>query len=110
RHTSFSRDWSSDVCSSDLLAQALGALAQRGRMHDEHLLGAGRQQLRDGAEDSAADAYLVVLHAVGAAHRDDGRVAHRVSSPLLSIHVTTSWAMRSRGRREVSKVTDARRS
>src|SRR5690606_40677234 len=29
RHTSFSRDWSSDVCSSDLLAQTAGLEALR---------------------------------------------------------------------------------
>src|SRR5215475_14651122 len=31
RHTRFSRDWSSDVCSSDLCPSPLGSLGQMGR-------------------------------------------------------------------------------
>src|SRR5690606_39730667 len=52
RHTRFSRDWSSDVCSSDLL---LGELAVRVHVVDadaEHL-GAGRPHLVDRVAERA---------------------------------------------------------
>src|SRR5690606_39438536 len=36
RHTRFSRDWSSDVCSSDLLA--VGDLDRQPAQHEDHLV------------------------------------------------------------------------
>src|SRR5690606_39653598 len=44
RHTSFSRDWSSDVCSSDLLEQPRGLLL---RQLDDRDPGRDRQHLGD---------------------------------------------------------------
>src|SRR5690606_40532619 len=57
RHTRFSRDWSSDVCSSDLHAMHVGDGGQ-------HLGGAGADALADGAafgEHVAAGGKLVAL-------------------------------------------------
>src|SRR5690606_40301508 len=83
RHTSFSRDWSSDVCSSDLglaldavnhqaavLWQTAGLLEQVGAVlqHHRHPLAAGlvddgrsHQTLADAAELVEADVGLAVL-------------------------------------------------
>src|SRR5690625_5629140 len=44
RHTSWPRDWSSDVCSSDLVVQGRGEQPLRGDEHDDEL-GAAAQLL-----------------------------------------------------------------
>src|SRR5690606_40925243 len=61
RHTRFSRDWSSDVCSSDLLdvvePQSAAHVEDRGpRLDPEHVddeVALGHQRLRTGRADGA---------------------------------------------------------
>src|SRR5690606_40245559 len=70
RHTRFSRDWSSDVCSSDL--------------HAVHLTMPGRGRQRHGIE-IVAHQLLAELHGFGTVHIEIGRAScrERVYMPVV---------------------------
>src|SRR5690606_39709686 len=95
RHTSFSRDWSSDVCSSDLLAAGLAAQAAvaienarlyeraRGQAADEE-----RRNLARELHDSVSQAiYAVVLSGHAARRRltDDARGAAEALDSVIEL-------------------------
>src|SRR5690606_40558454 len=50
RHTRFSRDWSSDVCSSDLASAGVGGLERLDVMHHQADAGPGLDPGRPGAQ------------------------------------------------------------
>src|SRR2546422_7923915 len=58
RHTRCSRDWSSDVCSSDLPQRRITRQRRKERRHDDAIHGAGqsRQELRGGRHAKPATA------------------------------------------------------
>src|SRR5690606_41778575 len=53
RHTRFSRDWSSDVCSSDLVQVGLVAAAQVDRLQRSESSALGLEGAADGGDDEA---------------------------------------------------------
>src|SRR5690606_39712340 len=73
-HTRFSRDWSSDVCSSDLIHYRV-ATGQCMRAAVGELLFDGGIGIDDGAPPLGADAVVVVGVAAEAFRTPDGAVA-----------------------------------
>src|SRR2546430_8755093 len=72
RHTRFDCDWSSDVCSSDLLRGGAGEAVEDGAF-----LGVGLRQFRlDEAEDHAVGDELAVVHVLLRFAAERGAVLH----------------------------------
>src|SRR5690606_40021873 len=79
RHTRFSRDWSSDVWSSDLVFRPVGLFvrgegpASRGRRPQENLKNSRRGNMNDNIRQYARAARLALAAALGLALRSEER-------------------------------------
>src|SRR5690625_7892822 len=64
RHTRWPRDWSSDVCSSDLISQVVEEIYERERPHTETLGGTLSAQIQKGlwAKIAAHDLKRIVIN------------------------------------------------
>src|SRR5690606_41079390 len=76
RHTRFSRDWSSDVCSSDLIGQPAQGLLGAAQVEEELALSLGRGNLDDApvAQDELVHLRLDPMDGEGNQTHTDVRV------------------------------------
>src|SRR5690606_40689509 len=103
RHTRFSRDWSSDVCSSDLLqpdcsgwpVQAITNLVLLHKTHAVHPVQSDSYQSRRGNVPVTSDRWCWLLRPDGAELQDDHQYSDvdRKSTRLNSSHVKISYAV-----------------